>query len=69
LGNVPTPQFRLSDTTNNFIDGEAHVNYEKMKNGIMANDKWNGRIEELRNWGIQEWYDKWRMYINDKRFI
>jgi len=39
LGNVSRSQFRLSDTTNYFIDGEAHVNYEKMKNGIMANDK------------------------------
>ena len=28
LGNVPRSQFRLSDTTNYFIDGEAHEEYD-----------------------------------------
>jgi len=30
LGNVPRPQFRISDTTNYFIDGEAQVDYDTL---------------------------------------
>jgi hypothetical protein len=46
LGNVPTPQFRLSDTTNNFIDGEAQVDYDLLR--VKGNVKYPN-LEKINN--------------------
>lgn len=46
LGNVPRSQFRISDTTDNFIEGEAQVDYDLLR--VKGNVKYPN-LEKIKN--------------------